>query len=199
MKNKKIAIDVDEVLANTLPAMIDFHNETYDTNLKTEDFKYDRLYKVWGGDEEEELLKVRNFYKSKHFREIVPVHNSEYAIKELTKDFDLFVVTARGDDIADITKEWIYSYYPNCFDDIYFANHYASPNEYVPKSKLCSNFGASFLVDDSFEYATDCVSGDREVLLFDYPWNRGFTLVEGITRVYSWEEILGFFRKKLSS
>ena len=35
----RIGIDVDEVLAGLLPAIISYHNETHDTSLTREDFK----------------------------------------------------------------------------------------------------------------------------------------------------------------
>jgi hypothetical protein len=48
-----IAVDIDEVLGLFVPALCDFHNETYGTTLSPADFTSYRFCDVWGGTDQE--------------------------------------------------------------------------------------------------------------------------------------------------
>jgi 5'(3')-deoxyribonucleotidase len=195
MKKKRIAVDIDDVLANTISGIIEFHNANYETRLSLDDFRFDRFYKTWGGDAMQEQSKLQLFYKSKHYKNLKPVKGSKEVIQKLCKYFELFIVTARDEKFREITTKWIEKYYGDSFKEIHFANHYSEYDESIPKSKICSILNADFLIDDSLEYAQDCATGDRKVLLFDYPWNRDITLPRSILRVHSWEDIKDFFQQ----
>ena len=54
----KIGIDLDQVLADLLPALIEFHNFTYGTVLTEKQFNSDKFWEVWGGTREEAIKKV---------------------------------------------------------------------------------------------------------------------------------------------
>ncbi len=53
-----IAVDIDEVLAFFLPAVANFHNENYESNLTAESFFSYEFHQVWGGTPEETTDKV---------------------------------------------------------------------------------------------------------------------------------------------
>lgn len=53
-----IAIDIDEVLAYFIPALLIYHNEHYETDLTVDSFYSYEFHKVWGGTKEECSMKV---------------------------------------------------------------------------------------------------------------------------------------------
>jgi 5'(3')-deoxyribonucleotidase len=68
-----LAVDMDEVLCGTAQALIDFHNERFQSKLTLKDFISYKYEEVWGGTKEEAIEKVRLFYSSDHFSERMTV------------------------------------------------------------------------------------------------------------------------------
>ncbi|KAI9320177.1 hypothetical protein BX666DRAFT_1853163 [Dichotomocladium elegans] len=182
-EHKTIAVDLDQTLAHTLEAMIEWHNSVYDTCLTPADFDTHHDYHtIWGGSPEEARLKVREFYESSQFERIQPIHDFALeALKMLKKrKFTLVIITSRQQFIAEETKKFVDKHYPGIFDSIYFCNLNltdAEQLEYIskPKSVICQEIGVDVLIDDSLDHALDCASLGIEVLLYDrkgqYRWN----------------------------
>ena len=188
----KIGIDLDEVLADLLPALIEYHNATYGTSLVREQFQSYRFWETWGGTREEAIKKVYDFHETPYFRNICPVAGSQEAIAILNQNHDLLIVTSRPFDFAEATREWIAQHFPNGFSDVFFANHYSQNGPSTTKKQICDSVGVDILIEDSIEYALECLNPKRRVLLLDCPWNRSFGFHQGIYRVNSWKGILDF-------
>lgn len=56
-----VGVDLDEVLADFLPSLMDYHNENYGTDFKKEDFHSYQFWHVWGGTREEAIQKYMAF------------------------------------------------------------------------------------------------------------------------------------------
>jgi uncharacterized HAD superfamily protein len=181
-----IGIDVDEVLANTLDVFFEFHNDLYGTHANKNQMKSYYLMDILGGTHAEILEKWEEFYKSDYFYRIQPVNGAAKAISTLQYNHTLYIITARPEHTREMTELWV----KNCIDEkcpqIYFANSEGGKK----KSEVCKELGVELHIDDSFEFGLDCVENDVRVLLMDGPWNRHETLVSGMTRVHSWDEVL---------
>lgn len=187
----KIGIDIDEVLARFLPAIIKYHNETYNTSLKDADFKTYNLWESWGGTKEESIEKINDFFQTDYFKKIKPISGAQKATRMLKENNDLSIITSRKDEIAKETESWVHQHFPNIFSEVHFAGHYFSNGQNSKtKRQICDSLEVNVLIEDNFEYALECLSPKRKVLLFDYPWNREIELPNGIKRVHSWEEII---------
>ena len=186
----KIGIDLDEILADFLSAIIKYHNLTYGTKLERGQFSSYGFWKTWGGTKEEAIQKVCDFYKTPFFKNIQPVSGAKKAISTLRQNNDLFIVTSRHDDVIDQTMKWVEGHFPNTFTDIYFANNYFQGGASKTKVQICDEIGANILIEDSMEYALECVNSKRKVFLLDYPWNQCPELPQGISRFSSWDEIV---------
>ena len=68
-----IAVDLDEVLSNTLVSVIEFHNHTYGTSLKLSDFETYNYWETWGGTKEESIERIRIFYGSPFYDKCSPL------------------------------------------------------------------------------------------------------------------------------
>ena len=185
----KIGIDLDEVLADFLPALIEYHNATYRTSLVIDQFRTYRFWETWGGTREGAIQKVYDFHSTIYFKNMKPVAGSQEAVNILKRNNDLIVVTSRTADVAEKTREWIAQHFPNIFSWIYFANHYSQNGSPRTKKEICNSEDIDLLIEDSLEYALECLTPQRKVLLLDCPWNSGSELPRGICRVNSWTEI----------
>lgn len=189
-----IAVDIDEVLAAFMPALVSFSNNVYGSQLTTENFNSYDFHEVWGGTREESINKMESFFISTYFKETIgPVFGAVEAMSILKNHFDLHVVTSRQFVIEDITRSWILKYFPNTFINIHFGNHYAREGGSISKPELCRRIGAQLLIDDSAKYANECAAVGLPVILFgDYAWNRGLPVHSAhITRAPSWYHVLG--------
>jgi len=191
----KIAVDLDQVLGNFLPALIKFHNTTYKTKLKPKDFTTYHLWEVWGGTKEQAIQKIYDFNETSYFRNIKPVKGAKQAMKVLKKDNELFLITSRSDDFKKRTEEWVERNFPNTFQGIYFTNSYSQSGTERTKAGVCDNLNVDVLVDDNPTFAEQCVKSGRKIFLFDFIWNKNTKPRKGVERVYSWKEILGEIQK----
>ncbi len=186
-----IGIDLDEVLADFLPALIAFHNATYQTSLVRENFSSYRFWEVWGDTREEAIEKVYEFYQTPYFQQITPVNESKRELEKVKlarPKNSFYVITSRQEDISEATKNWIGHHFQNIFSGIFFTNHYSRSGKVKTKKEFCETLEIDLLVEDSLDYALECFTPSRKILLLDCPWNQKDFLPAGIQRVYSWKE-----------
>jgi len=190
LKKKKIGIDIDEVLVDLLNPFCNYHNENHGSSLVKEDFKTSNLWETFGGTREEAIEKVRNFFESNHFEDLIPIFGAKEAIHLLSLKYELEIVTSRPKYVKNKTLNWLEEYFPELFFNFHFTDHFSPGEIYTSKSKICFDQNIEILIEDNLEYALDCVSKGIFVLLFDCPWNQSEKLPENIWRVKSWEEIV---------
>ncbi len=192
-----IGIDLDEVLSDFLSALITFHNNTYGTSLKREEFVSYKFWKIWGGTKKEAIKKVHDFYRTNYFKKIKPILKSQEVVNELKKKGNkLFVITSRQNEVSQETLDWVNKHFPNVFTNIYFTNSYSLSGKILTKEKISDQLSIDVLIEDSLEYALQCLGLNRKILLFDCSWNSMRKLPEGVFRVYKWEEILSQCNKE---
>lgn len=189
-----IAIDIDGVIANMMPELIRFHNDNYGTSLNIDHFQSHDLWKTWGGTFEDTVSKVNEFYASDYFSSVKPINGSLEGLNTLKSNNNLIAITARPTSIEHQTKEWIERHFGSVFSSIYMTNQYSLNSTGIAKSQICSRLGVDVLIEDSLENALECSKYTKHVFLFDTPWNK-CELPENITRVHSWEELLGNIKK----
>eukprot|EP01041_Mallomonas_annulata_P006412 gene6412-12966_t len=189
---KLIAVDVDEVLAGFMAALVAFHNSKFGTTLTPGHFISYDFHTVWGGTREESVAKMEEFFASEYFLDrIEPISGAQGAMTQLHELYDLHVVTSRQYVVEEETRRWIDKYFPNIFTEIHFGNHYARSLPSISKSDMCLQIGASVLIDDSSRYATECAAKGIPVVLFgDYAWNRECPESNMIRRVKDWSETM---------
>ena len=190
---RKIAIDVDDVLANFHKAIINWHNETYGSFLNLRDVKSYLFNEVWGGTLEQAIKKVELFHNSPKFKEILPIENAVSSINSLAKENDLFIVTSRPLIMQGETNRWINYFFGDKFKEIFYSsNHYSGvKNSNKTKIQICNSLNVSFLIDDSFDYVKTCSGTSIRGLLFgNYPWNTNCILPEGVSRIKDWKGAL---------
>jgi uncharacterized HAD superfamily protein len=187
----KIVIDIDEVLADQIPEIIKFFNESYHENLSLEDLDKYVYLGFLGLTKEESKKNLLQFFETPYFRNIKPIDGAIHAIDKLSRNNELIVLTGRPYLIKKDTECWLEQYFPNKFSQIIFNNVFTKET-FLPrtgsKMDICREIDAEIFIEDDLFFIQKCPDNLR-VLLYDHPWNRK-SLPPGVSRVKNWNEIL---------
>ena len=181
-----IAVDVDDVLTDFFDQLIIFHNETYNTSLKIEDFQSYDTWKTWGGTRDEAISKIKKFFTSEYFDRIKPIKGSLQAIRSLEDRHKLIIVTSRLDMVAEKTMAWLRRHYQDSFKEVHFSYY----DKNISKSQLCKKLGVQVIIDDAEINIIECAKAGMKVLAYDRPWNSNIKSSDNIIRVHNWDEII---------
>ncbi|KAL5572272.1 hypothetical protein UlMin_021869 [Ulmus minor] len=191
-----VAVDVDEVLGNFVSALNRFIADRYSLNHSVSEYHVYEFFKIWNCSRDEADIRVHEFFKTSYFKTgIHPIPGALEALHNLSRIYDLSVVTSRQNAIKDHTIKWIEKHYPGLFQEIHFGNHFALDGISRSKSEICRSLGAKVLIDDNPRYAIECAEVGIRVLLFDYensyPWCKTGSINQRplVTKVHNWEEV----------
>lgn len=190
----KIAVDIDEVLADTLSAYLERYNKLFETKYKREEFYEYRFWKIHGGTRDEAIRHFSDFMNERGER-VLPFHGAFDVLHSLKNAHEFISITSRPRYFSELTKRWVRENFPEIFSDIYFTNAYASDGSAeVRKVVVAQEQKVELLIDDDLGHCVECASAGIHAYIFDAPWNRNGKLPSGVERIFSWEEI----RKKLN-
>ncbi len=185
-----IAVDCDDVLADSMEVFINYYNKNYGTSLTKDHFFSSMWWDIIREDKDVVINRYLEFIENKCFDEIKPVPGAVEAIKKIKKKHELIVVTGRPNSLLKKTKKWVNDYFPNFFNEIHCTNlHFANGNG-LTKGDICKNNKVDLLIDDYIEFGQECVNNNIEVFLMNQPWNKQAKLLSGITRVMSWQDVM---------
>ena len=192
MNKPTIALDIDDVLVSTAGEIIDAYNAKWNTRLKLADW-YSDVGPQWGTpDKAVAIRRVNEYIESDAYFDLVPVRDAALALKELSKRFELHVLTGRPEVIAGATQKWLQRHFPDMLRSVNFSNMFDEAKK-RSKGEMCRELGASYLIDDHLE---NCVSaagvGIKAVLFGSYPWNQSVALPNGVTRCIDWDAVLEY-------
>ncbi|PFG03489.1 5'-3'-deoxyribonucleotidase [Bacillus sp. es.034] len=171
---KRIAIDMDEVIADLHKKHLNLFNEDYKESLTPEDLLGTRLWKIRPDDVDDILSYIDD---PTFFRDLEVMEGSQEVIKELSESYEIYITTAAMEHPTSFTAkyEWLKEHFP-FLSDLQFV--------------FCGNksiIHADYLIDDSPRHFKDFKG---EGILFSAPHNRYET---GYVRVENWNEVRRFF------
>lgn len=171
---KRIAVDMDEVIADFTPKHIRVFNQVYSENVRIEDLQGKHLRDLRPDLRNEifDLIRDPTF-----FRDLQPMQDSQRVLKNLSNSFDIFITTAAMEFPTSFTAkyEWLKEFFP-----------FISEMNYV----FCGDksvIHADYLIDDNARHFERFVG---KGILYSAPHNIAVT---GYDRVSSWKEIEAYF------
>lgn len=191
---KIIAVDLDEVLAETAHAL-----------LKSKWHRIAGKWITWSELSSYNLWEIPKLNISKKasvwvylffliwawlWNKITPVNGAKTKLKEFKKKwYEFHVVTARHFILRFATWIWLYKNYKHIFNSIEFANFFTRFS--TKKSEICKKIWATIIIEDNLENAIDCVKEWIKVYLLDKPWNQHYNkkIHKWIIKVQDWNEI----------
>lgn len=192
----KVAVDLDGVLINLQDKLVSFHNRRYGTNTRTEEIVHYDLDDIWKVGEEEFIRRIMEFYRSQEFSEVEPIEGAVSGVEELSREFDLIVITARPPEIETATISEISRHFPGKFKEVILTDSLSLDSKWRGKADICLDRGVEIAVDDFYRNVQECASKGIYSILFDAPWNREHEFLEnGIARARNWKEVVELSRR----
>jgi len=191
-----IAVDIDEVLADTVNTFCDVYNKKYRTKIKRQDFYNFKWWDIIGIDRFAFKEQFMGLIKQEHFFKKIPVKSGALAgISELKENHTLMIVTGRPKSLAGITEEWLIENFGDIFSSVNFTREKILEPSVESKFSVCKRLKAEILIEDEIDNAAECASNGLTALLFDAPWNQQIAESDRIIRVHSWPEIIIWIKK----
>jgi 5'(3')-deoxyribonucleotidase len=171
---RKIAIDVDSVLADIMTPLLPILNKKHGTNLQISDIK------EWNHTVNGNSIGhyIRSFLADPAFVLSMPeVEGSRSAMAELYKKNEIAIATGRPTFCKNNTMKWLDGRF--LYDKIIFS-----------KEKTTKNLQCDVLLDDSPSYLSKFIKSGGKGILFSRPWNEN-NVPDGCNCVVdSWTEAL---------
>ncbi len=172
---KRIAIDMDEVTADTMAHCLNLYNAEFNRKLTKEHFYGKRLAEVL---EPAHIPRASEYFRTASFFAGIPVmQDSRKVVRELMSCYEIFITTAAMDVPCSFTAkfEWLQKHFP-----------------FVPASHFVfcgdkSIIAADYLVDDD---ARHFERFRGQGILFTAPHNVNET---AFRRVNNWKEVRELF------
>ncbi len=172
---KRICVDMDEVMADTLSEHLRRYNAFYDEEIAAQDLSGKVLWDIVSTDRQETLRQI--LHAEDFFEDLPVMPDAQPVLRELSQKFEIFVATQAMS-------------VPTSFGPKYrwLLRHFSflPPTHFV----FCGDKGilkADFLIDDMPRNLTR-FSGTG--VLYSAPHNLG---AQGFDRVSNWREVLDYF------
>jgi 5'(3')-deoxyribonucleotidase len=171
---KRIAIDMDEVIADFHAKHLHLYNSKYSESLTIEDLKGTRLWKIRPGLSKEIFDFVDD---PSFFRDLKVMEGSQEIIRELGKYYEIYITTAAMEHPTSFQAkfEWLNDNFP-----------------FIPQMNyvFCGDksiINADYLIDDSSRHF---LRFKGQGILFSAPHNINES---GFVRVNNWREVADYF------
>lgn len=198
MPRQIIAIDIDDVIADSTEALRLSVNERLGAHLTREHYRvsgeywsyYERVWAAHGIHDKvpRDLLDQEMVIDQSH---IPLLPGASFALSELTKRFDIAVVTARNPAWQEATLNWLRSHFGDVFVSVHFAGSRHEDNA-LTKGQLCKQVGAFVLIDDNIEHCKTAIEEGLEAILFgEYGWH--IKIPEELVRCKDWPAVTEYF------
>jgi 5'(3')-deoxyribonucleotidase len=197
MEKRVIAVDMDDVVIETAPSIVEYMNNTYGASMELENF-YSRDPSLWNAPDVETAIKrVNSFLDTEEYYESPPVQEAVHALRGLQKYHTLYIVTGRPDFTEIATRSWLKNHLPDLFTDVVFTNYF-DHKKVKTKGDVCKQLNVDILIDDHIDHCESALEAGVQPILFgNYPWNSSSNLSDGITRVEHWPDIEELLLPKL--
>lgn len=172
---KRIAIDMDEVMADTIGHFLERYNTQFGTSLGLADFHGKHVFEVI---HEDNKALAREYFQQEEFFATIPVMlDSTEVVEALTAKFEVYITTAAMDvPISFAAKfHWLQRHFP-----------FISPQQIV----FCGDksiIAADYLIDDNLRQL-DAFRG--EGIIYSAPHNIQETRFR---RVKHWQDVREMF------
>ncbi len=172
---KKIALDVDEVIADPIPKFLDAYEHFFGKRLKKEDYWGRKVYDLPNARHIRDVLYDKGF-----FRDLPVMANSQEIVQELAKKYDIYFTTSTMEfrNSLEDKYDWLVDHFP-----------------FIPSKQFVfvgdkSIIQADYMIDD---HASNLIKFSGKRLLYTASYNIKETR---FTRVNDWLEIRAFFENE---
>jgi len=186
MRQLVIAIDCDDVLVRTTPFLVQAYNRKYGTNATLAQ-SHDPTFDIWQADEDEQVRRWESLTETEGYKDLGPDPEEALILRELAKNHELHLVTARKEHEREYTKQMLDRELAGVFSSMEFVGWNGS------KGDICAHIGADVLIDDNYRHLKSAISKGlptKGAILFgEYPWNESDRGSKELTYCVDWIEV----------
>lgn len=199
MSKITIAIDIDDVLADSTDLLRRFVNERHAVSLQEHHYRVKGPYwgyyeMVWrnhdinGDGIMDEFHKVYAFDQSG----VAPINGAAEALARLKGRFRLIAISARAAEQQLATERWLSDKFENVFEAVSCLDVHRNPG--LSKGEACRIAGAEYLIDDNIDHCKSALDRQIQGILFgDYGWHDDSLMPDGVVRCRDWYAVLEYF------
>lgn len=175
----RIGVDIDGVLADSLPLWISELNRYFNKNKRVKEIHLYDICQTYEITEQDlgEFLKRRGRYLMSRPS---PVQGASHYLNVIKNSHEIYIVTARSERYRQETREWLKNHSLPYDELLLLGSH--------DKIRPCLESNLKLLVEDTLEIGAQVSAAGVPVLLLDAPYNQG-ALPELVYRKQSWQEI----------
>lgn len=175
MKQERLGIDLDDVVAGFNHAFIPYMNNILGTSVTYETHHSFFFPDVYGVPMEQMLEHLADFCHNGGHDNVQPLVGAPAALTLLESAYELHLITSRCESLIDITYDWLSAYDMNVFADYHFTNGASllHPQKQRLKSAVCRQLKVTALFEDALHNANDVAEAGIPVIMPNRPWNQG--------------------------
>lgn len=183
----KIGIDIDGVVADFFQKFLEFYNKKTKSDIPIESWITYNFWDFLPISKEEGWGLMHEFYLLDDFDEIPLIEGAKEAILQLSKENEVYIITARPFKWEEKTKRFFDKHFSgnkikliHCRDD---------KDNTIYKREICNNLGINILIEDCGDIALQCAETGVKVILLNSLYNKNINH-ENIIRANNWKGIL---------
>lgn len=184
MRKLVIAVDCDDVLVHTTEYIVTTYNTRYGTQVAMKNAHLSGNAD-WEAERDEVLKRIHDIQRSEACARIAPLELTKKVVKRLAKRHELHLVSARSEEILDITEKMLEEHFPACFTTIQHVGTERS------KGEVCEYLSADVMIDDNAKHLVSAgEAGVRLLIQYGtYPWQNDEEWVENSRHCDDWADI----------
>lgn len=198
MSKKVIAVDIDDVIADSTDTMRRRVNARTGSNLAIEHYQvphegywgyYERVWKTHGVDISYDDLAEEMEADQSH----VPLlAGASFALSELASKYTLLIITSRPHTWQPETEDWLKSKFGDTFISFHFTD---SGKEKKTKGQICKELDVDWLIDDNPEHCQSAINEGVGAILFgNYGWHH--KAPKHLIKCKDWPAVLEYFNER---
>jgi FMN phosphatase YigB (HAD superfamily) len=196
---KTIAIDIDDVLADSTDLIRVFANKATGLQLEPHHYAvpgpywsyYEHVLEMNGITDKKEQSTILESWIANH-GDAEPIQGAIEALKSLAQHYTVVLITARDPKIRDHTELWLKKHFAGLYNDLHVIGNFKVVDKPKSKGEVCVEVGASWLIDDNPEHCKSAIDHGLNAVLFgDYGWH--FDAPKHLTKCKDWAAVLEYF------
>ncbi|MFQ5989862.1 MAG: HAD family hydrolase [Candidatus Methylomirabilales bacterium] len=189
----RIAIDVDDVLADSLPEFLAAFNRRFGLQLSVTEAGWEVFRRYPEIPPEAVRAFFAELYQADFLGSRPLLPGAREGVEQLHRDgHRLFIITGRLQHDRDITERWLIKTGLSAFfQEVVHRDGTDAP---LHKRQAAERLRLDVLLEDEYQVATAAAELPVRVLLFDRPWNQG-PLPSQVVRIHSWPDVIPRLRR----
>lgn len=198
MTKKVIAVDIDDVIADSTEALRLVANKIPGVSLDREHYQVEGKYwgyyeSVWASNGVDHLVSFEKLHNdmAESQAHVKLILGARAGLEALSQKYKIVLITSREVEWIDATKIWVDDNLRDVVSGLIFVHHKNTDGR--TKGDACIEVGAEWLIDDNYDHCRSAQAVGVQPLLYGkYGWNRAVQ-DKTIPRALNWEAIVEFF------